>query len=244
MSNEHLWPKWVRQLLPPGVADEQVNYLFTDSERGETRRIKLRMFDLTVKDVCKPCNEGWMEDLESGARHFASGMIEGRGRVLHTGGQTALAAWAALKVLVCQRSFPGPLSPIPDDHYAAVYDAGRRGKSPDGVLVFTAKVPWHDREFKPPGHYRVIALGPGRDDRIHAHLATLTVLDLVVQVLFGETGIRAANHPRPIAGSVRRIWPTTDSFTWPPGPPLTEKGLRLAAGGEVGKTDYTIWPSQ
>ncbi len=240
MSNEHLWPEWVRKLLPPGVGEEQVEHVFTDSDHGETRRIKLRPFDLTVKDVCKPCNEGWMEDLESEVRTYISGMLQGRGRMLHRGGQTALAAWSAMKVLVFQRAAPGRKDYIPGGHFTAVYEAGQRGLAPETTTAYTAKVPWNAGLVSAPGFYRTTGLAlpdasPGEEDRVHGYLATLTALDLVVQVVFREvTGSMTEgvlNHPAPIAGSFRQIWPPGESFQWPPGPALRTGGLLLAAGG-------------
>jgi hypothetical protein len=140
MSNEHLWPQWIRRLLPPEAQKQGVRYDF-DTDAGRVRSFDTRLFELKVKDVCEPCNSGWMSEYETNVQHWATGMLQGRGRHLHETGQRSIAAWAALKCLVGQRLYP-QREIIPADHYRAVYNLREAMRPPDGAQVFTARATW------------------------------------------------------------------------------------------------------
>jgi hypothetical protein len=237
MSGEHLWPKWVRNLLPPSLAEQNVNYTMDDSHLGRVRKINLRLFDLTVKDVCEPCNTGWMHRLEDATKALTEHLLMGGGRELHAGGQATIAAWAVLKMLVMSRVMPRRL--VLDSDYTATYEARDTFKPPPSFRVYTAKAAWSHRQA-PAGFFRVNGVGSddletANEDELDGYLATISVLDLVVQVfrIYGDEVIADdfLHGPR-LAPSVRRIWPVTPSFVWPPGPALTTTGIRALGGGE------------
>ncbi|HET7508681.1 MAG TPA: hypothetical protein VFJ65_00390 [Solirubrobacterales bacterium] len=236
MSNEHLWPAWVRKLLPSSLAEQNVNYTMDDSHLGRVRQINLRLFDLTVKDVCEPCNTGWMHEIEDAMKACTQHLLLGGGRELHSGGQATVAAWATLKTLVMSRVMPRRL--VLDSDYAAMYDCRGTLKPPESMRVYTAKAAWSKRQA-PSGFFRVNAVGrdleTGDEDKNDGYLSTISVLDLVVQVfrIYGDEVIADDFlHSPSLAPSVRRIWPAGPSFIWPPGPALTTEGIRALAGGE------------
>lgn len=235
-SGEHVWSKWVRNLLPDELKAEAFEYVFETSERGEFRRFPLPLFELTVKDVCEPCNVGWMGWLDTRVSEMAAGMLTGRGRMLHAGGQTLLAKWGAVKALIVQRTFP-ETERIPDEHYRELYELRDENRLPAFVKVYTAKLGWSQGRAE-AGFYRlngVKQLGEpdvtGDWDAIDGYLATFSVLDLVIQVFRTVDGRDAEFiHGQGIGRSVRRIWPPTESFVWPAGPVLTQAGLRAMSG--------------
>jgi hypothetical protein len=98
-----------------------------ETHDGQVRKFNTTLFELKVKDVCKPCNETWMSRYESNAQRWITGMLQGRGRALHTTGQTQIAAWAVLKCLIGQRLYPQD-SIIPDDHYKLAFGRRRAGR--------------------------------------------------------------------------------------------------------------------
>jgi hypothetical protein len=55
---------------------------------------------LTVNDICKSCNEGWLEELENRVRPFACDMIGGRSMALSVEQVSLLAAWAYKTILI------------------------------------------------------------------------------------------------------------------------------------------------
>jgi hypothetical protein len=107
MSKEHVWPDWLRSHVPPDMLHRDFEYVYEASERGgEFRRVKGQpLFDMVVKGVCEPCNNGWMSDVEGAVEPYVEGMLVGRGRLLHREGQAAIATWGTLKTLVAQRAF-------------------------------------------------------------------------------------------------------------------------------------------
>jgi hypothetical protein len=71
ISNEHLWPNWVRKLLPPGrkrIAQQlhrrEPHEYYVEHDMGAK-----------INDVCRPCNHGWMNRLEKRVRPFLEPMI-------------------------------------------------------------------------------------------------------------------------------------------------------------------------
>jgi hypothetical protein len=241
MSNEHVWPEWITGLLPSEVAREMVTLHFTDSHQGHVRSFPQRLFQLTVKDVCKPCNEGWMSRLEEAVKPIISGMLVGRGRELHARGQAAIAAWALLKVLVVQRSFPRE-SFVPTRHYAEVFAVRDEQQPPPLYRAYTGRVGWSQGrgDF---GFFRMNGVqrrsGQPEDSRIpvdevDGYLATFTVLDLVVQV-FRSLDDEEVEwlHRGDLAPSMARLWPSSGTFIWPPGPSLTAAGVQAISGPAV-----------
>lgn len=237
MSKEHLWPEWVRNLLPTSLAEQRVDYTMADSHLGEIRKIRLGLFDLTVKDVCQSCNTGWMHEIEEAMKRVTERLLLGGRRDLHSGGQATIAAWAALKMLVMSRVMPRRI--VLAEDYRAIYDCRGSLQPPASMRVYTARAAWTNWQA-PSGFFRVNAVGrgdlkPSNRDQIDGYLATISVLDLVVQVfrVYGDdSAVDDFVHSPELAPSLRRIWPDSGPFVWPPGPALTTNGIRALAGGE------------
>lgn len=210
MSNEHIWPTWIRELLPESVANEVVTLHFTDSHLGHVRSFRQPLFQLTVKDVCEPCNTGWMISYETAVQPVITGMLQGHGRALHEG-QARIAAWATMKALLVQRTFPRR-ELVPDEHYGEVYATREARRPPSLTRVYTAKAGW-SKGVASPGFFRLNGIGradavAAGSDAIHGYLATFSVLDLVVQVFrLHEPTDADFVHPSEVASSVSRIWP-------------------------------------
>jgi hypothetical protein len=69
------------------------------------------------------------------------------------------------------------------------------------------------------------------EERLNGYLATLSVLDLVVQVFWPyDSKPGSFDRPPHFLPCIRRIWPIGDSFIWPPGPALTSAGLAGISG--------------
>jgi hypothetical protein len=91
ISNEHAWPNWIRPLLPAKVSTivgtrpskKPINFPGRYDDMG-----------VRVNAVCKPCNEGWMERLETEVRSFLTPMIrDGSETMLSREQQFTLARW-------------------------------------------------------------------------------------------------------------------------------------------------------
>lgn len=89
ISGEHIWSAWIGRLLgSPSYA-----WRFTDPETRQVRQWK-GFLDTKANVVCKPCNEGWMSQLESEAKRELSAIITGGAKVsLSPRGIVTLAAF-------------------------------------------------------------------------------------------------------------------------------------------------------
>jgi hypothetical protein len=59
----------------------------------------------------------------------------------------------------------------------------------------------------------------------HFYLSTVSIRHLVVHVCGRLPVARAGSRVGPTGPALRRIYPSTGSFQWPPGQPLTDEGL-------------------
>lgn len=91
ITGEHLWPNWIRKLLPPGRRRVALQL----HDRPPTEWHKTNDMGARVNDVCRPCNTGWMERLERSVRPFLEPMISGKKTtLLSTDQQHSFAVWA------------------------------------------------------------------------------------------------------------------------------------------------------
>lgn len=235
MSKEHVWSRWLRNQLPAEMLRQDFTYSYNDSERGDYLAVPDQaIFTQTVSGVCEPCNGGWMNRVENAVQPYIRGMLKGNRRELHAEGQEAIATWGVLKSLVAQRNFRQDTT-IPSDHYRELYELHDAQQPPPATSVYTARAAWSQGQAK-PGFFRLNGIERDRSDsgpEANGYLLTFSALDLVVQVIrvYGDERAEFNHSPR-LAPSVRRIWPPTDSFTWPPGPALTADGVLALAGGD------------
>jgi hypothetical protein len=66
ITKEHVFPDWISELFgrEPGGTAEMVE------SDGSIQAFPTVPFQQQVRVVCKPCNEGWMADLESDVKGF------------------------------------------------------------------------------------------------------------------------------------------------------------------------------
>jgi hypothetical protein len=232
-STEHVWPKWARKLLTAEGAE--FSNVFEDSTRGEyERRERQALFNVTVRGICKSCNSGWMNRIETDVRTYAQGMAVGRGRELHKRGQVAIARWGVLKGLVAQRASKEPAAPLPKADYRLLYET-KDGGLPDGLTVYTARIGCTEGL----AHYgfcrlNAFARTEGPAEATDGYTLTFSLLDVAVICLrlFGEDRVELSGfgHKGRLLSSVRQVWPPSKSFDWPPGPSLDQSGLEALAG--------------
>src|SRR5262245_58012723 len=86
---EHVWPNWIRNALhqPP----RRVAF-----HRAGRTPIEWPTADMGVRlnDICRPCNSGWMERIESATRPILTPAIQGTGVELGAEDVRRLAVWS------------------------------------------------------------------------------------------------------------------------------------------------------
>ncbi len=242
MSNEHVWPEWLDNLLPPGVAEKDHTYSFEDAERGEYRRLQgMPPHNVKVRDVCRPCNEGWMNQAEEAARPIISRMVGAqRETELHAIEQAKLAFWGVMKGLVAVRV--GGESKLTRaalvDDYHDLYACKESRMPPDGFLVHIARAAWSVKRA-PAGYFRLSGINrqEGEGDKFDGYALVFSALDLVVIILrvFGVKPTRFIPFDdERFADAIRRVWPIEPAgVTWPPEKALTWEGLEVFSGGRM-----------
>lgn len=71
ITGEHVWSAWIGRLFTSSA----YTWKYVDPETGKVQVRDFKTIDFTVNDVCKPCNEGWLSQLEARAKLAFSSMI-------------------------------------------------------------------------------------------------------------------------------------------------------------------------
>lgn len=101
LSREHVFPQWLRELFPELGEGGYLRRLVTFSVDEHHERSG-PPFDVVVRDVCRECNHGWMERLETQARPVLTPMLLDEPRVLTALEQHVVATWATKTMLTMQ----------------------------------------------------------------------------------------------------------------------------------------------
>lgn len=70
LTGEHLWGDWLNDVIPI----EKYRMIRTEKD-GTVRTWRTNLLNEKFKVVCDRCNSGWMSELESRTKQFASGMV-------------------------------------------------------------------------------------------------------------------------------------------------------------------------
>lgn len=120
-SKEHIWSQWMHPFLNEG--SEKKNYNRHTISREPDGSEKLTgptgkpggVFDIQVREVCRPCNQGWMNDREQEVRPFLEPMLKGEAITITVDQMAELARWCAQKFVVMEYAARGTaLTPRPD----------------------------------------------------------------------------------------------------------------------------------
>ena len=236
LTQEHLWPEWAGRILAiRGDVTHRQHFVTVGSERT-VREYRRPPWRVTVGAVCAGCNNGWMSRLESEAKRYAEDLLVGRARELHREGQATLAMWATVKVLVAEYTVPESARDTPAELLSLVYERRDDFELPAETFeIHTAAYGGNTR----PAFYERTSMWinatdktSGRQHQFPALTATFAVGRLALRVL-AHTMPQVVHEgfPGPRASSVRRLWPSVGSFSWPPGPALDEGGLDWFAHG-------------
>lgn len=220
-SKEHVFAEWlhsvlddVRDIVAPGRTP------VVRHERGdEPMRTWIDLRNLRVRHVCEECNNGWMSELENCAKPILTPLILGKPCVLNRLDQFTLASWAIKTAMVFEatrvsgRSFYTPeerrhlLDTSVPPPRTSVWLAQYRGD-------LGAYCKAEDLDSHVDGSFH----------RLDFYVTTMSFGRLVVQVSSGHIprSVGAAQtmwvdqSRGPWDAAARRIWPVTDSVSWPP----------------------------
>jgi hypothetical protein len=211
VTREHIWPDWMSEEL----AAETTFSLA--SEGKPTRSWVGAGSSPTVRAVCSECNHGWMSGIEGTAKPTLIRLMNGQTTILEPSHQKGLAAWAAKTVTIIAQMNPGTIS-IQPAHLESLRDSQEAASS---VRVFIAAA---DATHPADTFYRDTSIRLNRpagdlEEPFHpeAYAATIAIRHVVFQVVGSAMETLQSKHSTPFNRFVRRIWPTSGAFTWPPG---------------------------
>lgn len=224
MSKEHVLPRWIRKRFPGEGAQE--HWSRTDLEGGtvQKRRYPMVPFELTVREVCRSCNNGWMASLETKVKPILGPMLTSSIRLpLSIDEQESLAFWAAKTLMVAQSTLPREQRVVPAGHRTELLV---EQAAPVRCRVAVARRP------REPGAwpYRLLAIGgewrtkpppvprPSRDE-FNTYRALLAVGHVVFHFLgFFDPERKEGLRPGDLPAGFIEIWPEPDRFIWSPEP--------------------------
>lgn len=224
VTAEHVWPQWIGKYLPTTKAE---HYVVVEAE-GEEQAVQYRgervPFSTTARCVCKPCNEGWMHELEHTAEHELRAMIEGRDQTLHEWRQGVVATWAFKTAIMIEHA-QADLRAIP----AEVYPLFRQYlTAPPFSQVWMARYIGDSPHFYGRGSMRLVLNGLALPSDMDAYGACLQVGALVFRLFGHLIQDGPTNVPTgQLADQLVQIRPKVPRADWPPGVAVDDDGLHL-----------------
>lgn len=221
-SDEHAAPKWARKLVEDkGRAHQEVLIETSEGQQRLYRGLR-NPFTTVAVDVCKSCNEGWMNELEEWAERWLARPIQGLPRALRFWRQSVAAAWAVKTAMVWDAVEPDRKE-IPAEvlrAFHALQSASIRqqvwigryeGEHPHPYLRSAAHV-----------------LGAADAEQAHAYLSAVGIGELCF-VVFGHlllTTDAEFRLPGEHASKLVQIWPPVHEVVdWPPALALGDAAL-------------------
>lgn len=239
ISSEHAWPNWIRVLFAPGPST-----ITSGPVNGAPRKwIARDDMGVKVNAICKPCNEGWMNDLEVAVRPLLSAPIRhGTAVSLSAEQQGVVAGWAYKTAMVFEFAGHTPVPFYTADDRRALMESGRAPRR--NVFINLAA---YTGGVLCTAHHHMVGYdlmeqpGDAVMANVVARCTTITAGRFAVQV-FGirlpdevhqlEMPIRGEGWQRRVVG----IWPNPyPAINWPPPEILDDPGLvRFANRWNVG----------
>lgn len=228
LSKEHIWSDWMQHYLPAGIPGQSERW----STAAGRERWEQPFLEAQVRAPCRPCNQGWMSDIEKAAKPLVGPMIRGTRMLLDASAQQKVATWAVLKAMVVTRTSPKQES-VPVEHFREFFRT--KTISPDTTRVglgYRADLtdPNHpdrtricDSHFMPL--HKVNRGFPAPSIELNDYLADGGVL-YATSIQVGRFYAVALHHDwpgvlaRPIPGVPAQcftpVWPTSLIVQWPP----------------------------
>jgi hypothetical protein len=124
LSKEHVFSDWLKEFIP--VVPSSTQTIFRESFPGPGlvegfQIVKPRQGNfnqIKVRNVCRPCNNGWMASIVSRSKVFVAKMIRSKPVTLNRQNQTDVAAWIALVSIMAEFTDPTSAGILDQDRKA------------------------------------------------------------------------------------------------------------------------------
>ncbi len=117
LTEEHAFPDWVRRIF----AADGNDIVLSDHRAGMVERSRTwtnKSGEVTVRSVCRGCNQGWMSKLEARCQPVLQPLITGHQARLQGASQIDLALWAVKTAWVFQSMNPLTSTCTAEQRYA------------------------------------------------------------------------------------------------------------------------------
>lgn len=207
---------------------------FTD-ERVELHRRTGDLYSRRVYCVCKPCNTGWMSQMQEKAKPYLVPMLRRQPIVHHRRAQTVLSAWVTMMTMVAEHVYRDKIAipqcdrdflrahRKPPKHWRIWIGAHANQAFPlitHNVLEFAeegVEVPNRARADGQNTHSTTICIG---EHLLFHAMSSIPAYNLV----------RRWEPPAQFRAYLDQIWPVRDTVIgWPPQFALNDAGLELLA---------------
>lgn len=212
ITKEHTFSDWINQVLTP--ADLGPDITCERSITQGTGAATVNSWPVTeaasntVRAVCKPCNEGWMNGHEVQIRQVLEPMIRGYNASLTPGQQVNIATWTSMKAAVFEYIWSDePVLTAADRSVIMKHD-----RPPASAQVRLAAIESQGRPLQAMARRYLKSGTEGV-----AYCLTMTIGCLVLQ-FFGGPGAGShgfQNPGRPHAGFVGIYPPCMEAIDWP-----------------------------
>lgn len=225
-SLEHAWPRWMTDKFRSQTPSE-----FHSERHGTQKSWRVLQPALTVRCVCRECNNGWMSQLESQAQPFLEPMLRGERCVLDLVGQATLAIWSVKTAMVLEALDE------PDERAYTVLERQR--------LRTVSAVPWRSSVWLAtsidPSYFmstknRHVNPEDARDitgvsiTMAFAHVVLQVFTIRVPETVGPSTEVTAKVRSGRWSEATVQVWPSHAPAAWPPAAGLNgEIGLNLMA---------------
>lgn len=217
LTKEHVIPRWVRDVHPPGPGGVR-----TTGARGEsgthgapasTFDFTGRTYDLSVRAVCASCNNGWMSALEGRAMPVLTQLINGQATTLDARAQITVARWALKTVMVSRAREATHHVPVEHRHVLR-HDGG----VPAAARVWVGAAEPGPSQLIFLRDYGFVVTAVATDDEFLGYSGTVAIGHLLLQV-FGHDPREelSVSMSKARSSALREILPLPGAETvWPP----------------------------
>jgi hypothetical protein len=225
-SREHVLPRWCRDLIDP----EDVLSVTRDSKQETRERKGWRQdrLNVVVKDVCKPCNNGWMARLEARTKPTLAPLLTVPLKQAVVRDKRTLATWGTKTILTSALLNPDPPPFIQDWQYRWFFD--HQTPLPGSVGWFGS----YDFESLYPYSYSAVDQGPIGSGAFRA-VVNVGAYVFMIQVIPGRRKAESDDYllPPPVRPFLTRLYPRwRRRFVWPTGRVMARHDLHIVAGIE------------
>ena len=248
LTKEHLFADWMKSYIDRALIHHNIETAldFPDHQDSSIKQRSGDPHSRRIKCVCKPCNSGWMSQLQEKTKPIFIPMLQGGETNLHRRAQRQIATWVVMTVMAGEfidldhvtisveerRQFR--LDRSVQAHWKIWIGAHRRRKEARWIhkaMSFTEK--------------EVEAIYSQTPDRANSQATTILLgKHLIIHVMSSPIKprlIRTWQFPQHFAPFMLQIWPIRNaSVSWPPERAMTDKGILTVSGDLYGRSLHVV----